>query len=32
LRKNTAPGGKAMPQGLKRDVFSDIYGPTKVVP
>jgi hypothetical protein len=32
LRKNSAPGRKARPQGLKPDVFSIIYGPTKVVP
>jgi hypothetical protein len=30
--ENSAPGGKATPQGLKPDVFSIIYGPTKVVP
>jgi hypothetical protein len=29
LRSN---GRKAMPQGLKPDLFSIIYGPTKVVP
>jgi hypothetical protein len=33
LRKNSAPGRKAIPQGLlKPDVFSIIYGTTKVVP
>jgi hypothetical protein len=32
LRKNSAPGGKATPQGLKPNIFSIIYGPTKVVP
>ena len=32
LRKKSAPDRKAKPQGLKPDVFSIIYGPTKVVP
>ena len=32
LRKNSAPARKAMPQGLKPDIFSTIYGTTKVVP
>jgi hypothetical protein len=32
LRKNAGPGRKDVPQGLKPDVFSIIYGPTKVVP
>jgi hypothetical protein len=32
LRKNAGPGRKDVPQGLKPDVFSVIYGPTKVVP
>jgi hypothetical protein len=32
LRKNAGPGKKDVPQGLKPDVFSIIYGPTKVVP
>jgi hypothetical protein len=32
LRKNSAPGRKDVPQGLKPDVFSVIYGTTKVVP
>jgi hypothetical protein len=32
LGKKAAPGRKAIPQGLKPDVFSIIYGPTKVVP
>ena len=32
LRKKFASDRKAKPQGLKPDVFSIIYGPTKVVP
>jgi hypothetical protein len=32
LRKNSGPGRKDVPQGLKPDVFSIIYGTTKVVP
>jgi hypothetical protein len=32
LRKNSRPGRKDVPQGLKPDVFSIIYGTTKVVP
>jgi hypothetical protein len=32
LRKNSGPGRKDVPQGLKPDVFSAICGPTKVVP
>jgi hypothetical protein len=32
LRKKPAPGRKTKPQGLKPEVFSIIYGPTKVVP
>jgi hypothetical protein len=32
LRKNSGAGRKDVPQGLKPDVFSIIYGPTKVVP
>jgi hypothetical protein len=36
LRKNSGPGKKDVPQGYLRgskpDVFSIIYGPTKVVP
>jgi hypothetical protein len=32
LRKNSGPGRKGVPQGLKPDVFSIIYGTTKVVP
>ena len=32
LRKKSAPGRKDLPQGLKPDVFSTIYGTTKVVP
>jgi hypothetical protein len=32
LRKNSASGRKATPQGLKPVVFSIVYGPTKVVP
>jgi hypothetical protein len=31
VRKNSLLGGKAVPQGLKPDIFSIIYGPTKVV-
>jgi hypothetical protein len=30
--EKSAPGGKAILQGLKPDVFSIIYGPTEVVP
>jgi hypothetical protein len=30
--KNSVPGRKAIPQGLKPGVFSIICGPTKVVP
>jgi hypothetical protein len=32
LRKNSGPGRKDVPQGLKLDVFSIIYDTTKVVP
>jgi hypothetical protein len=32
LRKNPRSGKKDVPQGLKADVFSIVYGPTKVVP
>jgi len=32
LRKNSGPDRKDVPQGLKPDVFSIIYGTTKVVP
>jgi hypothetical protein len=32
LRKNSGLGRKDVPQGLKPDVFSIIYGTTKVVP
>jgi hypothetical protein len=32
LRKNPRSGKKDVPQGLKADVFSVVYGPTKVVP
>jgi hypothetical protein len=32
LRKNSGPGMKEVPQGLKPDGFSIVYGPTKVVP
>jgi hypothetical protein len=32
LRKNAGPGRKHVPQGLKPNVFSILYGPTKVVP
>jgi hypothetical protein len=32
LRKNSGPGRKDAPQGLKANVFSIIYGTTKVVP
>jgi hypothetical protein len=32
LRKKSPPDGEATPQGLKPDVFSIVYGPTKVVP
>jgi hypothetical protein len=32
LRKKSAFGRKAIPQGLKPNLFSIIYGPTKVVP
>ena len=32
LRKNSGPEKKDVPQGLKPDIFSSIYGPTKVVP
>jgi hypothetical protein len=28
-RKNSGTAGKAVPQGLKPDIFSVIYGPTK---
>jgi hypothetical protein len=31
-RKKSGPGRKDVPQGLKPDVFSIIYDPTKVVP
>jgi hypothetical protein len=30
--ENSGPGRKDVPQGLKPNVFSIIYGPTKVVP
>ena len=32
LRKMAGADRKDVPQGLKPDVFSVIYGPTKVVP
>jgi hypothetical protein len=32
LRKNSGWDRKDVPQGLKPDVFSILYGPTKVVP
>jgi hypothetical protein len=32
LRKNALSGRKDMPQGLKADVFSIVYGPSKAVP
>jgi hypothetical protein len=32
LPKNSGPGRKDVPQGLKPDVFFIVYGPTKVVP
>jgi hypothetical protein len=32
LRKNSRSGRKDVPQGLKPDVFSIIYGTTKVMP
>jgi hypothetical protein len=32
LAKNSAPGGKGKPQGLKPVVFSIVYGPTKACP
>ena len=32
LRKNSPLGRKAVPQGLKPDVFPITYGTTKVVP
>jgi hypothetical protein len=32
MRKKLGPGKKSVPQGLKPDVFSIVYGPTKVVP
>jgi hypothetical protein len=30
--ENSRSGKKDVPQGLKPDVFSIVYGPTKVVP
>jgi len=32
VRKKSVPGSKAITQGLKPDVFSVVYGPTKVGP